>query len=555
MGHSNSKTPSSARSTSKVESNSDEQLATPLSPLETAVLHKKHSKAVQLLNQTEDINGVGDTGLSLLHLAVLSNPPVPFHPVRYYDYLCRSQVEKGHIDRIERMIAVLFDRGAKLTQDNYKLNALESLYYCSDRNNQCSLLATILGNSVDITADIVIRYSVWVLLHHKPTNSPKRVTECKEWGPREELYRSMALFVKHGISPGQYLSRISPKCSSIFECCHEVTEADWIECKSTDGPGEMAVNPLLSLNYWEFRVSIWLYLWDFNDPLTFSFDQNLLKILAKSPNFFDARTQQLIERVMHSWVRTDPYRYAHLSEPETERVSVSIHFLTELVKQASRYPDRNKIIEKMIDLNLLKTFLQILSDMILTRKKLNYCVNRFTALSFEIYQLLIVVYGSHWEIPYEHMEIFSTSLIPVIPLLYNSTIPCTTPQSRFIALFDPDINARNVKTGRTPIQEALLYGNIYMVQTLLEGRANPFTVDRDGNSFVDQLNTIINSFSWSSPARQVYEETRNKYVILNKPYPLFTLATNAIVKHNIPFDILGQQPRLYNMILHYLPPT
>ena len=546
MGHSSSK--NAEESALKVrhlktEYSSVQLPPTPLSSLQTAVLYKKHLRAEQLMKQTEDINGVGETGLSLLHLAVLPNPPVSFHSVKYYEYLWSSCVGRASKHSIERMIALLFERGAKLTPDNFKLNPLESLYYCSANSNQCLHLAKLLSKSVDITVDNIIRYSVWTLLHHKQhsklTHGTKAIIECCKWGPKKEIFESMALFVKHGVRPCQYFSGITPKCNSIFECCHESKEILCVE------------EIIISFEYWEFKINIWVHLWDFNDPLSFAFNLHLLNIFENSfYYFFEKRTKLMIEQVISSWVKAPQYRYSHLSEG----VGPSITLISKIVRQASNHSNKNEIIDKMISFTLLKRFLEMLTAVILTQKIKTHFVKQIISVSFEIYQLLIQIYGDDCEIPFIQTETFSTSLAKVIPLHLTTSISCTSPLSRFIALFNPDINARNAISGRTPIQEALLYGNIFFVQTLLEGGANPFTVDRDGNSFVDQLNSIISSLGMG-PAREVYEETRDKYVMLNKPYPLLALAATTIVRNNIPFAILGRQPRLYNMILYYLPPT
>ena len=536
---------------STLESNPVELPPTPLSPLQTAVLYKKHSKAEQLLNQSEDINGVGEIGLSLLHLAVLPNPPIPFHSVKYYEYLWKSSIDKEHkYNSVNRMVSLLCERGAKLTQDSFKINPLESLYYCATESNQCLHLATSLSKSVDITVDNIIRYSVWTLMHHRFLWSKliPGALEYSKWGLKREQCRAIALFVKHGLRPDEYFSGITPECSSIFECCHELKEVRFMNrqyfCNQT------IIYHHCSFDHWEFKVNIWLRFWDFNDPLSFAFNQHFVKILENSSKTFDIRNKLLIERAISSWLKAHPYRYSDLAE----EVDFILILILEIAKQASRFPNKKRIMERMIDMTLLKLLLQMLTDIILTQKDMSKSVQLFISLSNEIYQLLIQVYGSHSQIPYVLIETFSISLARVIPLFLTTAISYSSPLSRFIALFDPNVNARNTNSGRTPIQDALLYGDIFMVQTLLEGGANPFTVDRDGNSFIDQLNSIIESFR-IGPARQVYEETRDKYVILNKPYPLLTLAANAIVINNIPFAVLCRQPRLYNMLLNYLPPT
>ncbi|KAI6646465.1 hypothetical protein LOD99_12586 [Oopsacas minuta] len=542
--------------------------------LQRAVLYKRASEVRSLLSETDDINETGEKGLSLLHLAILPKPPGTFHAERYYEFLFNSDHNK--LDNIRDIIAILCERGARLTQDDRMLNPIEALHYCSAGTNPCLQLIDILINFVDLYIDNSIRFSVWNLVHHrfKSVNGNYPEVAYSKWGPVDQHCHVIALFVKHGIIAHNYFTGITAPFSYLFKNCFEFVNnsntpriANFSDSRTSVCYCTQTENSCdCTFEHTEFMINIWQHLWNFNDPLSIAFDLPLITAIIENStkHGYYLRTKLIIELLITSWLKVQPY--------QSEYTYTLLSTLLNIFIKYTKYLITKEDLMAVINFSLLSSFVNMTPDVILVNKDknmVNKSIEVFVLLLFSMHQLLVTYYGTFSEIPYYELEVFSISLNKVFVYLpashfYNSKISfvdvnevCHSFDKRelsgFIARFDNDINVRNANTGRTLLQHWLLYGDIYMVQTLIESGASPFTVDSEGNSFIDQINSIIYSFR-IGPARQAYEGTRDKYVILNKPYPLLTLAANVIVRKKVPFNILNRQPRIYNMLLHYLPP-
>ena len=525
-----------------------------LSPLERAVLNKNTSQTRELLLDRDNINETGEFGLSLLHLAII--PTLSTSDLEHHcDYYNLMDYKVHKIASIKQMVAILAQRGAVLVPASDKINPLECVYYCSLTNKTlCDQLAKILFDLIQFSISDIIRYTVWKLVCGRFNPQFKSVNYTHH-------YHLTAQFVKHGIRADDYFSGLTERPAP-FQHCHEFREITMVAFKSeffsTCFCPETGCS-ICPFHYLELIIDVWHKFWEFNDPRNLFLDS--LLNLFKNNFAQDKRTKLLTEKYISLWLSS------------RRRDSRNIYEMMSFISCIFKITTKDMGVEELSrvgDFTLFKSFIALLPDVILTVKgmhMLEESVDTFLMLCFNMYQLLVKLYGSPSTIPYYEVEVFSDSinkLLPHLPTKHNGSYKCTIHHIfinsidnrdlfAFIARFDPDINVRNSDTGRTPIQQALLYGNIYMVQTLLENGANPFTVDREGNSFINQLDSIIRSLG-TGPAKDVYEEVKNKYVILNKPYPLVTIASNVIVKRHVPFDVLKRQPRLYHMLLHYLPP-
>ena len=562
MGHHNSKSATTKKSLLPTDT---------LSPLERAVLNKNISEARKQLTDVDDVNQTGKFGLSLLHLAIISTTYTADleHCYKYYQLMDNSykyyQLMDNRYNKIatvRQMVAILAGRGAVLVPSFDKINPLEAVYYCSLTNKPLvDRLTGMLFNLIQFSITDITRYTVWKLVCGT-FNLQFNSDQCR----RRHRYHLMAQFVKHGIMADDYFSGLTDpsECLTPFQHCHEFRQVIMVSTNSkirkTKSRPETG-SSLYSFHHVEFMINVWYRIWEFNDPRDLFLDS--LKEYFLEHFAHDQRTKLLAEKYISLWLT----QQRHDSQSTYRMVS----FLSRIFRIITEHIGVEELRTEVGDFALFKRFISVLPDTILSIRDMYnqiQSVDAFIMLCFNMYQLLVKSFRSPGDIPYYEVDVLSESINKVLshlPTEYhgsysNSTIYRYTygysldeELFAFLARFDPNINVRNSDTGRTPIQQALLYGNIYKVHTLLESGANPFTVDREGNSFVNQLDSIIRSLR-RGPAKDVYEDVKNKYVILNKPYPLVTIASNVIVNERVPFDVLKRQPRLYHMLLHYLPP-
>ena len=544
MGHHHSK---SATKKSPLPKTNNSPIYT-LSPLERAVLNKNVPETRELLLDIDYINETGVFGLSLLHLAIIPTFSASDleHRCDYYHLMDRKA---NKLALIRQMVAILAERGAVLVPGSDKINPLEVTYYCSLSNKTlCDQLTKILLDLIQLSVTEITRFTVWKLVcgkFNQKFKSDKRIHH----------YHLMAQFVKHGIMADNYFGGLTA-LPTPFQHCYEFREVVMVANRSEVFSKCLCPetgSSLCSFHYAEFMINIWHKFWEFTDP-----NSLFLDLLCLFVNNF-AQNQILSEKYISLWLSPRPR--------DSQSTYTLMTYISNLIKITTQNIGNKELSTEVGDFTLLRSFISLLPDAILSGKdelKLKGNIDKYLMLCFHFYQLLVKLYGSHSEIPYYEVDVFTdlfNKLLTHLPTRYYGTYGCVASSKwfdnrdffAFMARFDPDINVRSSDTGRTPIQQALFYGNIYMVQTLLESGANPFTVDRDDNSFIYQLDGIISSFG-TGPARGVYEDVKNKYVILNKPYPLVTIASNVIVKRRVSFDVLKRQPRLYHMLLHYMPP-